>query len=69
MWDIAFSKDAQQKYIFMADGVNVLALGATLLTREEALAIVDAFLDTPMREARYIRRLAKIRELERRARS
>ena len=22
VWDIAFSKDAQQKYIFMADGVN-----------------------------------------------
>ena len=22
MWDIAFSKDPQQKYIFMADGVN-----------------------------------------------
>mgnify|MGYP003844424213 CR=1 FL=1 len=22
MWDVAFSKDPQQKYIFMADGVN-----------------------------------------------
>ncbi len=57
------------RYARQHNGVNVLALGATLLTREEALAIVDAFLDTPMREARYIRRLAKIRELERRARS
>jgi hypothetical protein len=32
---------------------------------EEAKAIVDAWLATPMREARYIRRLAKIRALER----
>ena len=31
---------------------------------ELALEIVDAFLDTPMREPRYIRRLAKIRDLE-----
>ena len=36
--------------------------------RTQALAIVDTFLDTPMREARYIRRLAKIRDLERRPR-
>ncbi len=57
------------RYARQHNGANVLALGATLLTREEALAIVDAFIDTPMREARYIRRLAKIRELERRARS
>ncbi len=42
-----------------------LALGATLVSRDEAIAIVDTFLDTPMREARYIRRLAKIRDLER----
>ena len=42
----------------------VLALGATLVTVEEALQIVDTFVDTPMREARYIRRLAKIRDLE-----
>jgi hypothetical protein len=35
----------------------------------EALAIVDTFFATPMREARYIRRLAKIRELESRPRS
>ena len=26
--------------------------------------IVDTFIDTPMREPRYIRRLAKIRDLE-----
>ena len=50
-------------------GLNVLALGATLVSRDEAVAIVDTFLDTPMREARYIRRLAKIRDLERHPRT
>jgi ribose 5-phosphate isomerase B len=48
------------------NGANVLALGATLLTREEALAIVDLWMATPMTEARYIRRLAKVQAVERR---
>jgi ribose 5-phosphate isomerase B len=48
------------------NGANVLTLGATLLRDEEAEAIVGTWLSTPMREARYIRRLAKIRDLERR---
>jgi ribose 5-phosphate isomerase B len=52
------------RYARQHTGANVLALGATLITREQALVIVDTFLDTPMREARYIRRLAKIRDLE-----
>ena len=52
------------RYARQHNGANVLALGSTLLTVEEALQIVDTFLDTPMREARYIRRLAKIRDLE-----
>ena len=52
------------RYARQHNGANVLALGATLLTVEEALQIVDTFVDTPMREARYIRRLAKIRDLE-----
>ena len=56
------------RYARQHNGANVLALGATLITKEQALAIVDTFLDTPMREARYIRRLAKIRDLERRPR-
>ena len=55
------------RYARQHNGANVLALGATLLTPPEALAIVDVFVDTPMREARYIRRLAKIHELERSA--
>ena len=52
------------RYARQHNGANVLALGATLLTTEDALAIVDIFIDTPMREPRYIRRLAKIRDLE-----
>jgi ribose 5-phosphate isomerase B len=48
------------------NGANVLALGATLLTREQALAIVDLWLATPMTEPRYIRRLAKVKLVEQR---
>lgn len=57
------------RYARQHNGVNVLALGSTLVSRDDALPIVDAFIDTPMREARYIRRLAKIRDLERHPRS
>jgi ribose 5-phosphate isomerase B len=46
------------------NGANVLTLGASLVNVDEAKAIVSTFLTTPMREARYIRRLAKIRDLE-----
>jgi ribose 5-phosphate isomerase B len=56
------------RYAREHNGANVLALGSTLLTPEQALPIVETFLATPMREARYIRRLAKIRALETRAR-
>ena len=56
------------RYARQHNGANVLALGSTLITAEQALPIVDTFLDTPMRDARYIRRLAKIRELETRPR-
>ena len=52
------------RYARQHNGANVLALGSTLVTVEEALAIVETFIDTPMREPRYIRRLAKIRDLE-----
>jgi ribose 5-phosphate isomerase B len=55
------------RYARQHNGANVLALGATLVSKDEAKAIVDTFLDTPMREPRYIRRLAKIRDLERRS--
>jgi ribose 5-phosphate isomerase B len=46
------------------NGANVLALGASLVSADDAKAIVDTWLATPMGEARYIRRLAKIRALE-----
>ncbi len=52
------------RYARQHNGAHVLALGSTLVTPAEALEIVDVFIDTPMREARYIRRLAKIRDLE-----
>jgi ribose 5-phosphate isomerase B len=49
------------------NGANVLALGATLVAGPEAaVRIVDVWLGTAMREARYIRRLLKIRQLEER---
>jgi len=54
------------RYAREHNGANVLALGTTLVTTPDALDIVDTFLGTPMREPRYIRRLAKVRELERR---
>jgi ribose 5-phosphate isomerase B len=57
------------RYARQHNGANVLALGSTLVSAAEAAAILDVFVDTPMREARYIRRLAKIRALEARPRS
>jgi ribose 5-phosphate isomerase B len=53
------------RYAREHNGANVLALGATLITPAAAQAIVQTFLSTPMREARYLRRLAKISNLER----
>ena len=46
------------------NGANVLTLGSTLLQKDAALRIVDVWLNTPMKEPRYIRRLMKIRRLE-----
>src|SRR4051812_4002310 len=56
------------RYSRKHNGANVLTLGATLLTHDEARAIVAAWLAAAIREPRYIRRLAKIRDLERRSR-
>jgi ribose 5-phosphate isomerase B len=53
------------RYAREHNGSNVLALGATLVSSEDAREIVQTWLGTPMREARYIRRLVKIRALER----
>ena len=52
------------RYAREHNGANVLTLGATLISTDDAKAIVDTWLATPMGEARYIRRLAKIRALE-----
>ena len=49
------------------NGANVLTLGATLVTIDEAKGIVTTWLATPMREPRYMARLAKIRALEQRS--
>ena len=48
------------------NGANVLTLGALLVSPEDARSIVATWMTTPMREPRYIRRLAKIRDLEKR---
>jgi ribose 5-phosphate isomerase B len=52
------------RYAREHNGANVLALGATLVEAAAAREIVDMWLTTPMREARYIRRLLKVRRLE-----
>lgn len=52
------------RYARQHNGANVLSLGATLIQTKDALEVVNTWLNTPMTEARYIRRLAKIRALE-----
>ena len=52
------------RYARQHNGANVLSLGSTLIQTKDALEIVDVWLGTAMTEARYIRRLAKIRALE-----
>jgi ribose 5-phosphate isomerase B len=52
------------RYAREHNGANVLALGSTLVDVAEARAIVEMFLTTPTREARYLRRLLKVRRLE-----
>lgn len=52
------------RYAREHNGVNVITLGATLLTKDEAIAVVDAWLAARLTEPRYITRLGKIRALE-----
>lgn len=52
------------RYAREHNGANVISLGATLVSPAEAREIVDVWLSTPTREARYLRRLLKIRALE-----
>jgi ribose 5-phosphate isomerase B len=52
------------RYARQHNGTNVLSLGATLVTPEQALEVVNVWMNTPMNEPRYIRRLVKIKALE-----
>jgi len=54
------------RYAREHNGANVLALGSTVIDTATALAIVDTWLSTPTKEARYLRRLLKVRRLEER---
>ena len=53
------------RYAREHNGTNVMTLGSTLLPdNQTAIRLVDVWLGTPMTEARYIRRLLKVRRLE-----
>lgn len=44
---------------------NILCLGTDLLSEDQIRQIVDTFLNTPFADGRHLRRLDKLRELER----
>ena len=52
------------RYAREHNGANVLTLGSTLVSVADAIDIVTTWIETPMRDARYIRRLLKVRRLE-----
>lgn len=53
------------RYAREHNGTNVMTLGSTLLPdNQAAIRLVDVWLGTAMTEARYIRRLLKIRRME-----
>jgi ribose 5-phosphate isomerase B len=53
------------RYAREHNGANVITLGSSLLDGPDAaIRILDTWMGTAMREARYIRRLLKIRRLE-----
>jgi len=59
------SDETIARYSREHNGANVMTLGATLLTPEEACRIVDVWMAAAIKEPRYIRRLGKIQRLER----
>lgn len=59
------SNETLARYAREHNGANVLTLGATLVSADEALRIVRTFFSSAIREPRYLRRLAKITRLER----
>jgi ribose 5-phosphate isomerase B len=62
------SDETIARYSREHNGANVMTLGSTLLSgADAAIRIVDVWLGTAMKEPRYIRRLAKIKQLEERA--
>ncbi len=59
------SDETVARYSREHNGANVMTLGSTRLAAAgDAIRIVDTWLATPMGEARYIRRLLKIRRME-----
>lgn len=61
---VAYSKDSAI-HGASHDGINVITLAADVFGLEEAKAIVDAFLSTPLaQEEKYIRRIQKIATIE-----
>lgn len=52
------------RYAREHNGANVLALGSTLIDTATAIDIVNTWMSTPTKEARYLRRLLKVRRLE-----
>jgi ribose 5-phosphate isomerase B len=57
--------ETMARYSREHNGANVLTLGVTLIDGPDAARrILEMWMGTPMREARYIRRLLKIRRLE-----
>ena len=52
------------RYAREHNGAHVAALGSTLMSIDQAKAVIDVFLTTPTREPRYLRRLLKVRELD-----
>jgi ribose 5-phosphate isomerase B len=57
--------ETMARYSREHNGANVLTLGTSLIDGPDAATrIVETWMGTPMKEARYIRRLLKIRRLE-----
>jgi ribose 5-phosphate isomerase B len=57
--------ETMARYSREHNGANVLTLGTSLIDGPDtATRIVETWMGTPMKEARYIRRLLKIRRLE-----
>ena len=59
------SDETIARYSREHNGTNVMTLGSTLVPGADvAIRLVDVWLGTPMTDARYIRRLLKVRRLE-----